>query len=91
MDIADAIAEAASNLALEKLRHDKDKLLGETIAKLKEESIKALLLSKGYITLDEVLAIIEPGWLPECLEPITLEFDAADETAKYGIMLNFDI
>ena len=91
MDIAYTIAEAASNLALEKLRHNEDKLLGETIAKLKEESIKARLLSKGYITLDEVLAIIESGWLSECLEPMTLEFDVADETAKHRIMLNFDI
>ena len=91
MDVTDEITKAAEKLAMEKLRHNEDKLLGETIAKLREESIKSLLLSKGYITLDDVLAIIEPGWLSECLEPISLEFDVADETAKNKIMLNFDI
>lgn len=83
MNVGLEIIKEAERRTNEKIRHNQDGLLGETIATVRRECIEALLSTKGYITLDDVHVILESGWLSERNEPISLEFDVSDEIANF--------
>ena len=83
MDVGLEILKEAERLANEKLKLNSDSLFAETIATTRKEHIETLMSNKGYVTLDDVRAILEPGWLSEFSEPISLEFDVSDEIANF--------
>lgn len=83
MDVGLEILKEAERLANEKLKLNSDRLFVETIATTRKEYIETLLSKKGYVTLDDVRAILEPGWLSEFDEPISLEFDVSDEITNF--------
>lgn len=91
MDNNYEIAIEAMERTAEKLRRNADIPLGETITKMREEFIKSILISKGYITLSDVLDILAGGWLPDDCEPVMLNFDSADATENGIIIVDFDV
>lgn len=91
MDIREEIAKVALKLDEEMLRRHADNFLGGSITKMKEETIKSILLAKGYITLSEVQEILKPGWLLDDHEPVVLDFGAADANTDKTIMLDFNV